>query len=319
MNTEPRYRIHAVAEMTGVPAPTLRAWERRYGIPRPGRSESSYRLYSDADVAEVRHLVVLQTRGLAPSEAARLLLEGGAPPVERPAAPEPARANPDPFASARDRMLARVMAFDQAGLEQESHAALYLGAPRTVYREVIAPVLVEMGLRWERGELDVAGEHLASRVIGAALSDLTGTLTRGSRGAPVLLACVADDQHDLPLYGVGLTVLDVGFRPAILGQRTPPEAIATAVLRIAPRAVCLSMTVSPAGDVDVGLLFHRYAAACAGLPWIVGGAAVPRFAGVIRAAGGEVVDSVDELRRKLDSLHRRASRVVSSSEEDLPA
>ena len=54
MNTEPRYRINAVAEMTGVPAPTLRAWERRYGIPRPGRSESSYRLYSDADVAEVR-------------------------------------------------------------------------------------------------------------------------------------------------------------------------------------------------------------------------------------------------------------------------
>ena len=39
------YRIHVVAEMTGIPAATLRAWERRYGIPSPERTASGYRLY----------------------------------------------------------------------------------------------------------------------------------------------------------------------------------------------------------------------------------------------------------------------------------
>ena len=82
MNTEPRYRINAVAEMTGVPAPTLRAWERRYGIPRPGRSESSYRLYSDADVADGRQRLVEHTPRQAPRAAAPQRLEGGPRPGE---------------------------------------------------------------------------------------------------------------------------------------------------------------------------------------------------------------------------------------------
>ena len=45
-----KYRINAVSEMTGIPAATLRAWERRYGVPEPRRTESSYRVYSDADI-----------------------------------------------------------------------------------------------------------------------------------------------------------------------------------------------------------------------------------------------------------------------------
>ena len=48
-----RYRIRAVAELTGVSTATLRAWERRYGVPTPSRTASAYRLYGDEDVALV--------------------------------------------------------------------------------------------------------------------------------------------------------------------------------------------------------------------------------------------------------------------------
>jgi len=51
-----RYRIQAVADMTGIPAATLRAWERRYGVPAPARTDASYRLYSEGDVELVRKL-----------------------------------------------------------------------------------------------------------------------------------------------------------------------------------------------------------------------------------------------------------------------
>ena len=54
-----KYRIHTVAEMTGVPAATLRAWERRYGVPVPARTSSAYRVYSDADIALIRRVVEL--------------------------------------------------------------------------------------------------------------------------------------------------------------------------------------------------------------------------------------------------------------------
>jgi DNA-binding transcriptional MerR regulator/methylmalonyl-CoA mutase cobalamin-binding subunit len=307
MNTEPRYRIHAVAEMTGVPAPTLRAWERRYGIPRPGRSESSYRLYSDADVAEVRQLLVLQTRGLAPSEAARLLLEGGNVPADvAPPTPVVSGAGREAFETARARVLDAVMAYDQGGIEREVRASLYLGPPGQVFAEVVAPVLHEVGARWERGELDVAGEHLASRIVSATLADLTSTLTRASSGAPVLLACVAEDQHDLPLYGVALAVLEAGYRPVILGQRTPPEAIAVAVSRLDPHVIGLSMTVELPEHIDPPGLFRHYDAAAAGRPWYVGGNAASTYGEDIRQAGGEVIQDVLSLRRKLDSQHRKA-------------
>ena len=65
-----QYRIQTVARLTGVPSPTLRAWERRYGIPSPQRTESSYRLYTDADVELIRRLKELCDQGMAPSQAA---------------------------------------------------------------------------------------------------------------------------------------------------------------------------------------------------------------------------------------------------------
>lgn len=306
MNTEPRYRIHAVAEMTGVPAPTLRAWERRYGIPRPGRSESAYRLYSDTDVSEVRQLVQLQTRGLAPSEAARLLLEGGPLPAEPPPLTLTA---PAPLPGVTDQALARildaVMAYDQGLLEREVRAALYLGTPMEVYEGVLAPALREVGLRWERGALDVAGEHLASRVVASALGELTGTLTRASSGPRVVLACVEEDQHDLPLYGVALAVLEARHRPVILGQRTPPSAVAATVARLEPVAIGLSMTVPLAPGLEAGALFRAYGEASGGRPWFVGGAASTAVVHEIRAAGGHPISTPSDMRRALENAHRR--------------
>ena len=44
------YTIKRAAEITGVPAATLRAWERRYAIIQPERTDSGYRLYDDESV-----------------------------------------------------------------------------------------------------------------------------------------------------------------------------------------------------------------------------------------------------------------------------
>ena len=70
-------RIHAVAELTGVPEPTLRAWERRYGIPCPERTSSGYRLYGAREVDEVRRMKELCEAGMAAAEAAALVRTRG--------------------------------------------------------------------------------------------------------------------------------------------------------------------------------------------------------------------------------------------------
>ncbi len=78
------YRIAAVAELTGVPETTLRAWERRYGIPRPDRTASGYRLYDADDIGRVREMRRLCSEGIAAAEAAKILLADDAPSPELP-------------------------------------------------------------------------------------------------------------------------------------------------------------------------------------------------------------------------------------------
>ena len=68
-----RYRIQSVAEMTGVSAATLRAWERRYGIPAPQRTASAYRLYTDRDVELIRRVRELCANGVAPAQAVQMI------------------------------------------------------------------------------------------------------------------------------------------------------------------------------------------------------------------------------------------------------
>src|SRR5512141_3177918 len=72
-SNEPVFNVKAIAHQTGVAAATLRAWERRYGVPTPPRTDSGYRLYSARDVAMVRWLQSQIENGMSISQAVQLL------------------------------------------------------------------------------------------------------------------------------------------------------------------------------------------------------------------------------------------------------
>lgn len=71
-----RYRINWVAEQTGIAESTLRAWERRYGVPEPDRTPSGYRIYSVDDVKKVQRMRELCEGGMSPNEAAQAVSAG---------------------------------------------------------------------------------------------------------------------------------------------------------------------------------------------------------------------------------------------------
>ena len=65
------YSVRQVATITGVPASTLRTWERRYGVVEPDRTESRYRLYDDRDLARLQRMADLVAQGAPASIAAQ--------------------------------------------------------------------------------------------------------------------------------------------------------------------------------------------------------------------------------------------------------
>jgi len=279
------FRIHTVAELTGVPEPTLRAWERRYGIPTPERTASGYRLYGAKDVEQVREMRRLCSDGMAAAEAARQLLTAraataGARSGER--TPEL-----DPYAASHAAVLAAVLEFDDEALDFELRKLLFLGSTTAILDRVLSPVLHEIGRRWHEGELSVAQEHLASHRLGTMLRDLS-RLAPGADGASrILLACFADDEHELGLLSAGTRLSTWGYRPVFLGARTPPPAIRSAVQAMSPALVALSVTITP-NRPRARELVEEYAAACGTVPWLIGGAAASGVADIVRASGGLV-------------------------------
>src|SRR5436305_11826756 len=68
----PLYNTKAVVQQTGIPAPTLRAWERRYTFLSPGRADNSYRRYSERDIVLIRWLKEHVDDGMSISQAIAL-------------------------------------------------------------------------------------------------------------------------------------------------------------------------------------------------------------------------------------------------------
>lgn len=273
------YRIQVAAELCGVPPATLRAWERRYGVPVPRRTASAYRLYSSEDVELVRRMRDLVERGVSPAEAARMVLASPAP-VANDTIPVAA----DGLEVARSRLLSATQRYDATAIDAELTRLSMLVDAQTLYERVVSPLVVEVGQRWHDGVLSVAQEHLLSERLEAALRATLRTLERPD-GPLVLLACIEAETHVLGLLGAALRFASGGARVVMLGAVTPPAAIADAVRSMSPRVVGLSASTTPP---NARALFKAYAKACNGTPWVVGGAAIDSIADAVAAAGGVV-------------------------------
>jgi DNA-binding transcriptional MerR regulator len=287
MSTSGRYRIQAVAEMTGVSSATLRAWERRYGIPAPRRSSSSYRLYSDRDVELIRRVRELCEAGMAPSEAARSVLT-----IDEDSA-ELARIEADNDELAVRRILDAVEHFDPDRIEAAIKSTLFLGPAVTLFERVFSPALVQIGDRWADGSLSVAQEHLAAEILGSTMRFLLRLVQPERSRRLVVLACFADEEHTGPLYGVGLRLATWGIKSIVLGARTPPDAVRHILDQLKPSLVGLSVSIPPTPE-RARELIDGYATACGTTPWMVGGRSASAVRELVEAAGGHIAPTANE-------------------------
>lgn len=301
------YRIRAVSELVGVSTATLRAWERRYGVPSPARTASAYRLYSDSDVQTIRKMRDLVEHGMAPAEASRqVLAEGGT----TTAVAAPSDDLVDPYSVARDRIVAATVQCNPDALQLEISRALSLGPAITIFDRTLGPALERIGDLWHDGTITIAQEHLASQMLLGTLCDLVRLAQPADASRRVALACFADEDHVLSLYGVALRFTSWGFRTVMIGARTPPAAIGRVVETLNPDVVALSTTIPPTPP-RARELVDAYADACRSVVWMVGGRAAEPMRPWVETRGGLVANgSMPELRKQVDKAiaERRRSK-----------
>ena len=218
--------IKKAAALTGVSEHTLRAWERRYGVLEPVRTEAGYRLYDHAELARIEAMQGLVQAGWAPRAAAAELLRSGV-----------AGAVVDPHAE-----LIRATAAMDAPAVHRLIAEPFSRAPfEAVVDHWLMPALVRVGKAWAAGEVSVAGEHLVANAVTLHLSAVYEAVGTEQRGRPVLIGAPPKVDHQLGLLAFAVAARRAGLPTVYLGAQVPLEAWADAAEKSHPRAAVTSV------------------------------------------------------------------------------
>lgn len=274
-----RIRIGELSRRVGVSAELLRAWERRYGLLSPSRTQGGLRLYGEDDERRVVRMLEHLAAGVSAAEAARLTRRELA--FEPPAVGDP-QAQESPAPAATGEQLARALdRLDETAANAALDRLLSGLGLETVVTETVLPYLREIGERWARaGDAVVAQEHFASALLRGRLLGLARGWG-GGYGPMALLGCLPGEQHDLGLICFGLALRANGWRVTFLGPDTPFAAINEAARRVQPALIVLT-TVTP---LDRGAVEEELAAISAYAPVALAGAGVQEADTPIGGAG----------------------------------
>ena len=233
MKLDSALRIGEMAKRTGIRPERLRAWERRYGLLKPSRTSGGFRVYSDADLLRVEEMKRLTDSGIAPAEAAKIVLRSSSDRILE------AKAEPDAPANIVDSLFACLTDFDEDESHQIFDTAIASLSTPTVLRDVVMPILKRTGDLWESGEIHVGHEHYVSNFLRGRLFGLARGWGNGA-GPKALLANPPNERHDLPLVVFGVALHEFGWRIAFVGANTPIAALEGSIDDLSPDLVVMS-------------------------------------------------------------------------------
>jgi DNA-binding transcriptional MerR regulator/methylmalonyl-CoA mutase cobalamin-binding subunit len=304
-DTAPRHPIRVAAQRTGLTPATLRAWERRYGVVEPERSDGGQRLYSDLDIDRLTRLRLLTEAGRSISQVAELSdQEAKALLAEDQEASTP-ESHPGGFSVSPDRMVDTAFHFVQTMNDREleytlRRAVVTLGAG-SFLEHVLTPLLHRIGEAWVAEELKPGQEHLATQVVERVLGWLIEPMSAKARGPKILVATLPDERHGLGVKLAAATAAIAGWQVCDMGVDLPVEEVAEGARTLDARVVALSL-VNRAhnGDATSALQILR-----GELPEsvrvVVGGAAAQNLDRSALPDGIEVLGSLEDLRKSLNS------------------
>lgn len=293
-NDTPMFTANEVELRTGVPATTLRQWERRYGLPNPQRASSGYRLYSQQDIGCIEFMRNQISSGVPASRAAQLYV------LNKPGKNPVAQQAPQAGATLVSRLIEATLSGDNGRADRvlsEAHASLSV---EDVLLRVIQPTLVEIGEKWHRGEINVAHEHQASNFLRGKLHGLLELAGNSKHGPAIIVACAPGEWHEIGSLMLAIFLRRAGFRTHYLGANTPVEDLVRFAREV--KAEVLMISVSNAEVLENLRNTARFLLEAAPLV-VYGGAAFNERPEMARELGGEYLGSDSAM--ALDGLMAR--------------
>lgn len=245
LEREELFPIREVARLTGINPVTLRAWERRYGLIQPTRTESGHRLYSMTDIETVRNILGWIDRGVAVSKVGKILAK--TEPLKALSHIIPNELVLADYAQWQQQVQAAVSGFDDVQLERVYGQIFSSYSLPVVFQDILMPLWKQLLQRQEgfgqTSEWLFFDAFLRSRVAQRLL------MVRDTSKRRIVVSALAGQCHELELLVAALYLsgMDSGVRVLTIGQ--PFDELTLVCERIQPLALVLFSNHVPAAEL----------------------------------------------------------------------
>ncbi|MGH1562566.1 MerR family transcriptional regulator [Mumia sp. DW29H23] len=264
--------VGAVAERVGVATPTLRTWERRYGIGPSRRTEGGHRRYSETDIRRVQLMNRIVMSGVSAQSAARVALSlDSSGLVAALASDDPLYNAPGHVIATPSESVGRIVdagaVLDVVGLTAHLSDTIRDWGVLGAWVNVLAPALQDTADQVEQAKLGVESERIVRERLEVELRSVARAYAPRFLGTrPLVLASVDAEAESLAVLALEAALAGKGVAVLSLGFEVTGTALAGLLGRVTPAAVYLWASHAPAPDVVVAV-----ASPTVGAPVLLGG------------------------------------------------
>ncbi|MDP9526950.1 MULTISPECIES: MerR family transcriptional regulator [Pseudomonas] len=239
------FPIREVARLTGINPVTLRAWERRYGLIQPTRTESGHRLYSMHDVEAVREILGWIERGVAVSKVGKIMAKNRAAQVQVKAPLDDPQQGE--YGQWRDQLKLAVSAFDEELLERLYGQIFSSYALPVVFQDIFLPFWKQ--LLQVRDDFGQTSEWLFLDGFLRARITQRLLLQRAGQSRQLLLTAFNEQCRELELLVAALMLGHDQIGVRLLGPGAPLEELTLVCEKLQPVALVVFSNHAPTAEL----------------------------------------------------------------------
>ncbi len=317
MTDEHKHGIKTVAIQTGLTQFIIRAWEKRYDVVTPLRTETNRRLYSDADIARLTLLRLATETGhrigrIAKLQTEELLALIGTDDtiVQSPGIVKEEDSQEASLHSCIASCIAAVRQFEAHTLESTLFKASIAFSQPVFLEKLIAPLMQKIGEQWRAGTLRIAHEHLAAAVVRTLLGNICQGFDTSALMPNLVVATPRGQLHEIGALIAGTTAASQGWHITYLGPNLPAEEIVGCAVQNDAKAIGLSI-VYPTDDPHLANELRKIRRGIQEhVALLVGGAGAIAYDRVIRSIGAVRINDMQTFRSELEVLRAEQNSSV---------
>lgn len=300
-----KYPIKVVSSFTGLSVHVIRAWEKRYNVVNPKRTETNRRLYSKEDMEKLKLLAEACARGYSIGSLSNYSIDvlkeliG----VSKSEKDDNSKLNVSDNAlqdTHLEKCINAVKNLDSISLEREIYAALKEFSQPKFIDLIILPLLEKIGEMWKIGEIRIVNEHVSTAVIRKILMSLIDNNVVPLNAPVIVVATPKGQLHELGALIIGVVASSEGWNVTYMGPNLPGEEIAAAIDKLKPKIVALSI-VYPSDDhtldnemIKLKKLLNN------GSKIIAGGRSAMTYEKTLKHMNATIMTDISEFRKELE-------------------